>query len=90
MQGRVIAPGVLDLSVSSFASVSQHNRTDFQVSVFTQNMSEDQTLIAAGINPPGHPKALPQIGDVLWKMARSLEGMVSHKVATHRIAAQSC
>jgi len=59
MQGRVIAPGVLDLS----------------------NMPGDQTLIASGINPPGHPKALPQIGEVLWKMARSLEGMHIHTLS---------
>lgn len=41
-------------------------------------MVDDPILLDAGIYPPGHVKALPQIGEVLWKIARNLDGEVSH------------
>ncbi len=40
-------------------------------------MQGDPRLEEWGIYPPGHPKALAQMGEVMWKMARHMEGVVS-------------
>lgn len=44
-------------------------------------MVDDPILLDAGIYPPGHVKALPQIGEVLWKIARNLDGEKIHTLS---------
>lgn len=44
-------------------------------------MVDDPILLEAGIYPPGHVKALPQIGEVLWKIAKNLDGEKIHTIS---------
>lgn len=41
-------------------------------------MSADETLLSNEIFPPGHPKALSQVGDVLLKMIREQDPVGHH------------
>lgn len=66
LENRMIAPGVLDMSVSAVARVfiAMFASADRQ----TQNLPNDEWIKSNGIFPPGHPHAPPTAGLVFWRL----------------------
>lgn len=78
LESRMIAEGVLDMSVSVSGSIRQHARS--KADIVVKNLPNDEWIKSNGIFPPGHPHAPPTAGLVFWRLIDQTFQKVPHSL----------
>lgn len=79
LESRMIAEGVLDMSVSSHqATMVSRSKLIWEM---VKNLPNDEWIKSNGIFPPGHPHAPPTAGLVFWRLIDQTFQKVPHSLS---------